>query len=185
MSQLTKKALAASLEKILIRKPLDKVTIKDITEDCGVNRMTFYYHFQDIYDLVEWMLYEEAIESMKGIDAGDWERGCLQVFYKVRENKSVITNIYNSSYRSNVSKYLLDIVHGLIYGVVSKAAKELSVDDEQVAFITKFYQYGFVGIVMEWISDGMKQDPKYLVRYSFQGVRDTLQIALKNIRTIK
>ena len=52
MSQVTKRALAASLIKLLSQKPLDKVTVKDIIEDCGVNRQTFYYHFKDIYDLV-------------------------------------------------------------------------------------------------------------------------------------
>ena len=53
MSQITKRALEASLKKLLTKKPLDKITITDITEDCGINRMTFYYHFKDIYDLVE------------------------------------------------------------------------------------------------------------------------------------
>ena len=55
MSQVTKRALAASLIKLLSQKPLDKVTVKDIIEDCGVNRQTFYYHFKDIYDLVDWI----------------------------------------------------------------------------------------------------------------------------------
>ena len=50
MSQTTKRALEASLKKLLLQKPLNKITINDITEDCGVNRMTFYYHFKDIYD---------------------------------------------------------------------------------------------------------------------------------------
>ena len=48
VSKLTKRALAASLKKLLAQKPLSKITIADITEDCGMNRMTFYYHFQDI-----------------------------------------------------------------------------------------------------------------------------------------
>ena len=56
MSQTTKRALEASLKKLLLQKPLNKITINDITEDCGVNRMTFYYHFKDIYDLVDWIL---------------------------------------------------------------------------------------------------------------------------------
>ena len=54
MSNITKQALEASLKRLLLQKPLTKITIADITEDCGVSRMTFYYHFQDIYDLVEW-----------------------------------------------------------------------------------------------------------------------------------
>ena len=60
VAQTTKRALEASLKKLLLRKPLNKITINDITEDCGVNRMTFYYHFKDIYDLVDWILVEDA-----------------------------------------------------------------------------------------------------------------------------
>ena len=54
MSQTTKRALEASLKHLLLQKPLKKITINDIAEDCGISRMTFYYHFKDIYDLVEW-----------------------------------------------------------------------------------------------------------------------------------
>ena len=60
MSQVTKRALVASLKNQLLKKPLDKVTISDITDDCGISRMTFYYHFKDIYDLIEWAFEEEA-----------------------------------------------------------------------------------------------------------------------------
>ena len=65
MSQTTKRALEASLKKLLLEKPLNKITINDITEDCGVNRMTFYYHFKDIYDLVDWILVEDAAKAME------------------------------------------------------------------------------------------------------------------------
>ena len=54
MSDTTKRALETSLKNLLLKKPVYKITINDITEDCGVNRATFYYHFKDIYDLIEW-----------------------------------------------------------------------------------------------------------------------------------
>lgn len=65
MSQVTKRALEASLKNLLLKKPLNKITINDITEDCGINRMTFYYHFQDIYDLVEWACLEDAKKALE------------------------------------------------------------------------------------------------------------------------
>ena len=66
MSQVTKKALAAALKDQLLKKPLHKITINDITEECGINRMTFYYHFKDIYDLVEWTCVEDAVRALEG-----------------------------------------------------------------------------------------------------------------------
>ncbi len=66
MSQTTKKALAASLKKLLEKQPLSKITVTDITEDCEVNRHTFYYHFQDVYDLIDWIYENEAIKPLDG-----------------------------------------------------------------------------------------------------------------------
>ena len=77
MSDLTKKALGASLKKILLQKPLEKITITDLTNDCGVNRQTFYYHFHDIYDLIDWIYLaegEEAIGTQRSYDSSI----CLQ-----------------------------------------------------------------------------------------------------------
>lgn len=66
MSQATKRMMEASLKKLLLQKPLPKITINDITDDCGISRMTFYYHFKDIYDLVEWACVEDATQALKG-----------------------------------------------------------------------------------------------------------------------
>ena len=60
MSQVTKRALVESLKRLLLKKPLNKITVTDITEDCGISRMTFYYHFKDILDLVEWTCMEDV-----------------------------------------------------------------------------------------------------------------------------
>ena len=60
MSQITKRALEQSLKNLLLKKPLNKITISDITEDCGINRMTFYYHFQDIPALIEEIITEQT-----------------------------------------------------------------------------------------------------------------------------
>ena len=78
MSQMTKRALVASLKDLLAEKPLDKITVTDLTEHCGVNRMTFYYHFKDIYDLVEWACIESATRALAGQKTYDtWQQGFL------------------------------------------------------------------------------------------------------------
>ena len=85
MSQITKRALEASLKKLLLKKPLNKITINDITEDCGVNRMTFYYHFKDIYDLVDWILVEDATEALEGHqDFETWSDAFRDMLEKVQ-----------------------------------------------------------------------------------------------------
>ena len=76
MAQTTKKAFAASLKKLLSQKPLDKIKISDITNDCAVNRQTFYYHFKDIYDLLEWVYTNEATRALGDKKTYDtWQEG--------------------------------------------------------------------------------------------------------------
>ena len=107
VSKLTKRALAASLKKLLAQKPLSKITIADITEDCGMNRMTFYYHFQDIYDLIDWICQEEgerAFQGRKGYNT--WQEGFIALCHAVIENQAFILGVYRSVQREQVENYL-------------------------------------------------------------------------------
>lgn len=95
MSDTTKRALEESLKHMLLKKPLDKISISDITNDCGISRMTFYYHFRDIYDLVEWSCEEDAARALAGNKTYEtWQQGFLQIFEAVRNNKPFIMNVY-------------------------------------------------------------------------------------------
>lgn len=90
MSQMTKRALVASLKDLLAEKPLDKITVTDLTEHCGVNRMTFYYHFKDIYDLVEWACIESATRALAGQKTYDtWQQGFCRSCRPCRRTRSL------------------------------------------------------------------------------------------------
>ena len=149
MSQTTKRALEASFKKLLLEKPLNKITINDITEDCGVNRMTFYYHFKDIYDLVEWACVEDgkrALQDKKTYDT--WLEGIEQIFEAVLENKPFIMNVYHAIAREKVEQYLYKLTYELIVHVVEEKCKDVEIADEDKSFIADFYKYGFVGIML-------------------------------------
>ena len=128
MSQVTKRALEASLKKLLLEKPLHKITVSDITDDCGINRMTFYYHFKDIYDLVEWSCQEDASRALAGKKTYEtWQQGLLQIFEAVQENKPFILNVYRSVSREQVETYLYRLTYDLMIGVVEvlKVAQQI------------------------------------------------------------
>ena len=93
----TKLALETSLKNLLLKKPVDKITITDLTNDCGITRMAFYYHFKDIYDLVEWSCYEDASRALQGKKTYEtWQEGLMQIFEAVMENKPFIMNVYHA-----------------------------------------------------------------------------------------
>lgn len=123
MSQITKRAISASLKHLLLQKPLGKITINDIAEDCGINRMTFYYHFKDIYDLIEWTCVEDASRALEGKKTYDtWQQGLLQIFEAVLDNKPFIMNVYRSVSREQVETYLYKLTYELLIGVVREKA---------------------------------------------------------------
>lgn len=94
---MTKKALAASLKKLMENRALDKISIREIVEDCGVNRKTFYYHFQNIYDLVNWMFEEEAIEVVKQYDLiTNYEDAIRFSMDYIEENEHVCNSALNA-----------------------------------------------------------------------------------------
>ena len=159
MSNITKHALAESLKKLLLKKPLNKITINDLTTDCGISRMAFYYHFKDIYDLVEWACLEESRKALQGKKTYDtWQEGLLQIFEAVYENKPFIINAYNAVSREQIENFLFQLTHDLIMGVVEEQARSTSLTQEQKSFIADFYKYSFVGIMLDWIRQGMKSD---------------------------
>lgn len=164
MSQTTKRALSQSLKKLLQTKPLSKITINDIAEDCGVSRMTFYYHFSDIYDLVEWTCQEDASVALAGNKTySTWQQGFLNIFNLVLENKTFVLNVYHSISREHLERYLYQLTYSLLIAVVEEKAVGLSVSDSDKAFIADFYKYAFVGLMLNWIREGMKEDPKAII----------------------
>lgn len=159
MSNMTKYALEESLKKLMLKKPLDKITINDLALDCGISRMAFYYHFKDIYDLVEWACLEDATKALQGKKTYDtWQEGLLQIFEVVLENKPFIMNAYHALSREQIENYLLKLTHDLLIGVVEEKAEGSGLTEKEKAFIADFYKYSFVGIMLDWIRRDMKED---------------------------
>ena len=164
MSNLTKRALEASLKKLLLKKPLDKITISDIADDCGMNRMTFYYHFQDIYDLIAWSFDEDAEKILAGKKSYEtWQEGYLQLFLSILENKPLIMNVYRTVSREQLEQYLFKVSYRLLRNVVEEEDKERVVSEEDKDFIANFYKYAYVGLILDWIRGDMKENPEKII----------------------
>ena len=186
MTNATKAALEASLKKLLLKKPLDKITINDLTTDCGISRMAFYYHFKDIYDLVEWSCLEDAkraLDEKKTYDT--WQQGLLQIFEAVQDNKPFILNVYRSVSREQVENYLYKVTYDLLEGVVEEQAQGMSVRDEDKAFIATVYKYAFVGLMLDWIKNDMKGDSQLLVDRLELVIHGNVRAALERLRIDK
>ena len=183
MSEITKKALENSLKNLLLKKPLTKITINDIAEDCGINRMTFYYHFKDIYDLVEWSCFEDARRALEEKKTHDtWQEGFLNIFAEVLKNKPFIMNVYNCVDREHVENYLKPLTDNLIMGVINEQLKNMIVRDEDKKMIARVYSYVFIGIMLDWIKEDMQADPKVIVDRLSLLIKDSVYEALSRFK---
>lgn len=183
MSQVTKRALEQPLKNLLLKKPLTKITVGDITDDCGINRMTFYYHFKDIYDLVEWSCLEDAkraLDEKKTYDT--WQQGLLQIFKAVQENKPFILNVYRCVHREQVEKYLQPLVDQLLLNVINEEAAGITVRDEDKQFIAQVYSYMFIGLMLDWIKDDMHEDPQQIVEKLSKLIKGSVSVALSRFK---
>lgn len=181
MSSLTtKKAIAYTLKEVLLDKPLSKVTISDITKRCDINRQTFYYHFQDIYALVERICVEDANKALaEKRDYNTWQEGFLSIFELIKKDKTFVENVYHSISHEMLNKNLYRLVFPIIYRVVKEKTNVIEIKEEDRVFITDFYKYSFVAIVLKWIEDGMVDDPKKIVNRVSSIVTGTIEQAIK------
>ena len=180
MANMTKLALEAALKKELLSKPLDKITINNLTEACGISRMTFYYHFTDIYDLIKWICLQNADEALDNNKTYDtWQQGLLNIFNMIRKNKVFVESVYRDMDRRVIERYLHPQVHNLIMGVVEEKSDGMAVCDKDKNFIASFLEYAFEGMIYAWIESGMKEDPEYLVSSASVIIQGDVALALK------
>lgn len=182
----TKLALANALKKLLQKKFLDDITVKELVEECEVNRQTFYYHFQDIYDLVEWACIEDASKALQGKKTYQtWQEGLSQILEAVLENKPFILNAYRCISRERMERFLYQLTYGLIRGVVEEQSQGTAVSEEDKSFIADFYKYSFVGVMLDWIRQGMTADPQALAGKISAAMRGSIANAIRNFTEIE
>lgn len=167
MSNITKRALATSLRKLLERTPLDKITIQDLVDDAEVSRKTFYYHFQDIYDLAEWCIVEEGRRVLEGnVTEDTWQQGLRNVVTYLQDNRAMILNAYHSVHRRGdtlIKANLSRLVRPLMEDIFDTQSGSEKVDPEDRELILKIYSLGLVEVILYWIGSGMRPEGSQLV----------------------
>jgi probable dihydroxyacetone kinase regulator len=164
MADLTKKALAQSLKQLMLHSSLAKISVQDVVEQCGVNRQTFYYHFKDKYDLVNWIYQTEAVEALAGFaDYSCWQDCFLEIFRYLAQNRAFYVNALNTPGQNAFDGYLFEATHQLVLGVLEEIIGETPVTDVDKHFIADFYTHAFVGITVQWVRQGMKQSPEVMI----------------------
>lgn len=161
MAPSTKQALAASLKKLLQKKFLDDITVKEIVEDCAVNRQTFYYHFHDIYDLLRFFLEQETGEALR--DSESWQQALLRAFHYIHDEHVVIYHVFLSAGREHLDCHVYNLARQIIYPTLCECSQGLNLPAQDQEFLADFYMYALAGLMIGWMSSSMKEPPEELV----------------------
>lgn len=183
MSRLiTQRAIIESFLKLLNERPLEKISVKDIVEECGISRNTFYYHYQDIYALVE-DVFEKEVQLLYGEHKprDSWQEALLQATEFAIKNKRAIYHIYNSANRDQLERYLYRVCQEIMQDYVERQADGLDVAKEDIAIIALFYKHAVVGIIFEWLQHGMKEDPEEFIRQISRIFEGNIKLTLERV----
>ena len=162
-SLITKKAIAYGLKELTKKKSFDKITIQDITESCGLNRQTFYYHFQDKYELADWIYYNEAITIIiDDLTYENWDVKVCQMLTLMKSEHYFYENTLKLSTENGFREYLFRIASELFRNIIGMIGIDKSFREDEVKFISEFYAFGIVGEIISWAQHGMKETPEYI-----------------------
>lgn len=163
MAALTKMAIVKAFEELARVKNVDRITVKEITDKCQISRNTFYYHFKDIYDVLEEMLnqrVEQMIETLElnmqsGNSVQDTRRAGMRY---ILDNRELFFNLYQSAGVQEVKMYLDKSSSVLGHYLIDRLSEGMNVSERDKDLIISFYQYAHAGMMAEWLKKGMKDD---------------------------
>lgn len=177
-SDYTKQAMAASLKNLMQQKPLEKISIREIMEGCGMKRQNFYYHFEDVYALLKWMFHEEIVQPLRRHEGVlFWQDGLLQLFRYLQENKGVCQCVLRSLSRPFLKDLFMDEVSVMVCRVADQLAVHLEWEgkDREMEMITRFYVIALSGVVENWVLDELKYTPEELIAFADTLLKDHIR----------
>ena len=176
MANTTKRMLSMSLKKLLSKTTLDNITIQDITDDAEVSRKTFYYHFQDIYDLLDWTLQEDARHLLADkINLDNWEESIAVLFVYMQENRLLILNAFHSIERDTLETEVFKLLSPLLHRLFSSQEGFDRLCETDQNFIVSVYGLGITGLLLRWIGTNMIDPPEPLIRQLYRLMGGSLQ----------
>lgn len=165
MANSAKERIKQTFISLLDEYPFDKITVTDIVQHSNINRNTFYYHFQDIYGLLDEILAEEVEKILKPsvninlfTPESTWMEGFNHSIQFIKENKRTACHLYNSVCRDRLEKFLLEVIANTMYEIVKNISSDLQIQEETLKILSQFYAFALTGVISDWLRNGMNYD---------------------------
>lgn len=175
-SNITKRALAQSLKQLMETQPIEKISVGSICSQCGLSRKSFYYHFKDKYELINWIYYTEFVEKVmeKQFDSS-WslfEEMC-NYFYENRD-------FYNKTFRVESQNSFSEYFFSLIFSIMKAHLADLFDDEPSVDPYAEFFTDALVCVIKKWLSRKDSMLPDEFCRFVRKAIQRASREANEN-----
>ncbi len=176
--QTTKELIAESLKELFAQKSADKITVKEIAQNCGITTATFYNHFLDKYDLIVWIYAEPIKNIIKKVNNGNYHLhdAIFDVVSYFAENRKFIINaITHTSGQDSFICHVFRINFQIMSDYI-KTTKNIKTLTTKTEMLLKIYVYGTVQLVCEWLITNMPVPINDFVNFLEEGLPEPLKI---------
>ena len=169
MPNFTKRAIKEAFLRQLTERPLHQITVKDIVEECGINRNSFYYHYEGIPALLEEIIAGELDRLTRAYPSIDsMEQGVDAAVEFIRANKRAVLHIYNSMSRDAFERYLMETCRYVVATYVDTALAGRTIKEADKSILIRYHTCACFGNIIAWLNGGMKDDLSAYFRRIFQ-----------------
>ena len=186
-AEITKHTIGVAVKHIMATSPFDRVTTQDIIDECGISRKTFYYHFRDKYDAVNWIFETEILDDIVNVTTLDtWEEGSYKLCHYIAANREFYTNVVNASGQNCFVSFLYTMTERQVSLLLDEACRRTMthLSEEDRKFLIDFYYNAFIGVFLAWIKDGFKDSPERIVHRWICVVDKSLEHYVSNLSRI-
>ncbi len=156
----TKELIRKEFIDLLNKKPIHNVTVTELARKCDIERKTFYYHYENLTELVKEIFQEELSMVVEEFNETlSWEDSFILAAKFILDNKRAIKHLYQSDYREDVEKYVFSIAGEIMYEYVERASENTDAKDVDKKLIAYFYQCALSSTLIQWVATDMKTDP--------------------------
>lgn len=161
----TKNLIKQEFIKLLNKKSLHNITVTEIAKQCKIERKTFYYHYENLPQLVKEIFDEELEDVIEEFNETlSWEESFISATKFILENKKVVKHMYESDYKVELEKYIFSLSGEIMKKYVRRVAKDTNAQEIDIKLIAYFYQCALSSSLIQWVATDMKTDPKLVTR---------------------
>lgn len=159
MAKLTEKAILQTFDDMIREMPFEKITVSALVARCEISSNTFYYHYQDIYALLDqWLDKKLSRYSTESYLTGEWKQVLKTLLHNFQDNPQVVKHVFHSIPRDRLERYVFEVLEKDIYRMVQERADGMQLTEKTMQMLAGAFCYTISGFILKFIFDGMTSD---------------------------